>query len=153
MLNASRTVACLWLTAMSAHLLCVPAATATKALCIGADGHVEIEFADHGTCASSPAAKPIDHASLAAVMSADGPGANHCGHCVDIPLNGHHDPFDADKLIHGGRDDFFAGLPMIAHATQWLQIPAPAKARNSCLDAPRPVVDGPLYLTTASLLI
>ncbi len=66
-------------------------------LCIGEDGHVELEVAVQGA-ACGISAPQQDAASL---LSADGPGAldkRHCGACKDISLV----LADTDEMAHAG---------------------------------------------------
>jgi hypothetical protein len=62
--------------------LIAPGAALGTVVCIGSDGHVQLEAARHGRCRSlavPPATWPAQ---------TDGPlaGADHCGACVDIPV-------------------------------------------------------------------
>jgi hypothetical protein len=59
------------------------------ALCVGVDGHVELEFAIGGDCATDV----DDHAeSVEELHSQPEADLDHCGSCVDIPINlGHAD--------------------------------------------------------------
>ena len=57
----------------------------TMMLCIGADGHVEIEAAHDGRCTSFLTAtqqKPSDFLSTYQL----GPIQDHCGQCLDLPI-------------------------------------------------------------------
>ena len=57
----------------------------TMMLCIGADGHVEIEAAHNGRCASfliTTQQKPSDFLSVYQTA----PVRDHCGQCLDVPI-------------------------------------------------------------------
>ena len=57
----------------------------TMMLCIGADGHVEIEAAHNGRCTSfltTTQQKPSDFLSVYQTA----PVQDHCGQCLDVPI-------------------------------------------------------------------
>jgi hypothetical protein len=54
-------------------------------LCIGADGHITLEMADHGRCHEHPEAPPVHVPRTVVAADADA-DADCCGDCVDVSL-------------------------------------------------------------------
>lgn len=52
-------------------------------VCIGADGHIEVEAASEGVCASDSGKTSTEIHSLSTKVEDD----DHCGPCVDIPFS------------------------------------------------------------------
>lgn len=65
------------------YVLVVPMATLGVVLCIGADGHVAFEAAQHGRCGTSLASPPAPSRSQTTVTLVR---ADHCGPCDDVPV-------------------------------------------------------------------
>lgn len=79
--NSPRTLAVIALVAVAvAHPLCAH----SLVLCVGSDGHLELEASVDGSCADAPASAerviPVDSASM------DHGAEDHCGECVDLPM-------------------------------------------------------------------
>ena len=72
------------ITAVCCFMLVVTAGGATQlgaaVLCVGVDGHVDVEFTLAGCCASPPAS--LDQAAAVTL----GPEAGSCGPCVDLDI-------------------------------------------------------------------
>lgn len=60
-------------------------AAVAKVLCVGSDGHVQLERAVNGTCGSSDRTRSKSATVGQAIVS--GSGEDHCGPCVDIPIH------------------------------------------------------------------
>jgi hypothetical protein len=68
-----------------AYLLAATGGAAGLVACIGADGHVAIEYATGGGCTSFVCEKTERPSAGAAIRPAV-PPSSHCGSCVDIPF-------------------------------------------------------------------
>ncbi|MFP6584145.1 MAG: hypothetical protein VCD00_16525 [Candidatus Hydrogenedentota bacterium] len=81
-------------------------------LCIGADGHSEVEAASDGDCSSVIASEAKHRAGEFRYESArfNNAGGDHCGDCSDIPL-AEHEEFSAVSTRHAVHDDLL--LPSI----------------------------------------
>ena len=55
-------------------------------LCVGVDGHVAVETGENGTCGELDAAD-VGHSSAALTAVYGGDSDDHCGPCVDTPLD------------------------------------------------------------------
>lgn len=58
----------------------IPMQLSNYVLCIGEDGHVEVEFAINGSCTDIPS-HDEDHDGVHSESDDD-----HCGDCVDLPI-------------------------------------------------------------------
>jgi hypothetical protein len=63
-------------------LLIAPGAALGTVVCIGSDGHVQLEAARHGRCHSLTVSPAAWQAQTAGPLAE----ADHCGSCVDIPV-------------------------------------------------------------------
>ena len=71
-----------WITCLTCFLAGLGGATGAV-LCIGADGHLKLEAADHGCCCEATEA---DHADPIAVENAVAAHDDHCFDCVDLSI-------------------------------------------------------------------
>ena len=74
--NNTFIITLIWLFVYSAV---IPMQLSNYVLCIGEDGHVEVEFAINGYCTDIPTHD--DHCGEHA-----GSNNNHCGDCIDLPI-------------------------------------------------------------------
>ena len=58
----------------------IPMQLSSYVLCIGEDGHIELEFALNGCCADAPS-HDLDSSETTAAVD-----KNHCGECIDLPI-------------------------------------------------------------------
>ncbi len=75
--NSASYIALIWLFVYSAV---IPMQLSNYVLCIGEDGHVELEFSINGCCADIPTHHE-DHTEGHSESD-----DNHCGDCVDLPI-------------------------------------------------------------------
>jgi hypothetical protein len=68
-----------------AYLLAATGGAAGVVACIGADGHVAIEYAINGTCTSFGCEK-TERPSTSSAIRPTVPSNSHCGSCIDIPF-------------------------------------------------------------------
>ncbi len=85
-------------------------------LCLGMDGHMEVENSRNGSCCSSTETPLREHflSSSLTPETAD----DHCGHCIDIPIT--RNGFDL-RRCQSHRFSLPVLLP--AHSTLFLQQP------------------------------
>lgn len=62
----------------------IPMQLSNYVLCIGEDGHIELEFAVNGCCADTPS-HDLDHPEIN-FTDTTAAHENHCGECVDLPI-------------------------------------------------------------------
>ena len=77
--NNTFIIALIWLFVYSAV---IPMQLSSYVLCIGADGHVEVEFAVNGYCADIPT--HVDENDQCGEHT--GSNDDHCGDCMDLPI-------------------------------------------------------------------
>jgi hypothetical protein len=63
-------------------ILVAPGAALDTVVCLGSDGHVQLEAARHGRCRSLT----VPPAAWQSPTGGPRAEANHCGSCVDIPV-------------------------------------------------------------------
>ena len=63
-------------------LLVAPGAAMSAVVCIGSDGHVQLEAARHGRCHSLTVPPSAWQAQTGGTLAE----ADHCGACVDLPV-------------------------------------------------------------------
>jgi hypothetical protein len=61
--------------------LLVPAQAMGTVLCIGADGHIALEFAKNGRCGNFSSVSPREH------ITQIPQNIDHCGGCIDVSLS------------------------------------------------------------------
>ena len=96
-----------------AYLLAATGPAAGAVLCIGADGHVAIEYATGGGCTSfvcENTARPSTDSAIRPTV----PPNSHCGSCVDIPLRP--DGINNQLVLHKMSPS--ANLHLVSHG-QW----------------------------------
>lgn len=83
------TIPLIWLLL---YIVATPVSLSNYVLCIGADGHVEIEVGANGRCTG---AHPFDSEHRQAMHAESPSEADHCGSCVDFAIF-----FPLDKQPH-----------------------------------------------------
>ena len=63
-------------------ILVAPGAAMDTVVCLGIDGHVQLEAARHGRCRSLT----VPPSAWQSPIGATGAEADHCGACVDLPI-------------------------------------------------------------------
>jgi hypothetical protein len=63
-------------------ILVAPGAAMDTVVCIGIDGHVQLEAARHGRCRSLT----VPPSAWQSSIGGTGAEADHCGVCVDLPI-------------------------------------------------------------------
>jgi len=75
-----------WLViSLSFSAMTAAARSMAEVLCVGADGHVEIEYADQGLCNDSSSRDPLNNLSDTDRTLAS--PSMHCGKCIDLQVN------------------------------------------------------------------
>lgn len=72
-------------------------------LCLGADGHIGIEFSQETRCSGFPSAEGGATGRVGQELNAQSSDSSHCGPCVDIPI-GIGDPArQPNRILQGSK--------------------------------------------------
>lgn len=99
-----------------------------RVLCIGENGHVEIEVAQDGHCIAADVQHDVTSQNRAALATAESP---HCGPCTDVPLVASQVACTVKSARNAATD--FSARPAFGHRPERLSVfPVPhSKPGNS----------------------